>query len=171
MAITVKTTKTRLAQLLFMTILCWGFAPYCQYDASCKYDKETQFDKWIFNQAAVPILVVLGVFAIRATVRASKLRITGDEQTGITVNDKLPIHIPWEGMKIDASILAKKGYLYVHYKDPEGQDARLTLDEFRLDYFDELYAMIRSKLGLPDESGRDSEETSEPPPPDSPTTT
>ena len=169
MAITVKTTKTRLAQLLFMIILCWGFAPYCQWDALKTYDRETQFDKWAFNQGAVPILVVLGVFAIRATIKAFKLRITGDEQTGITVNDKPPI--PWDGMKIDASILAKKGYLYVHYQDPQGQDARLTLDEFRLDYFDELYAMIRSKLGLPDESGRDSEETSEPPPPDSPTTT
>lgn len=169
MTVIVKTTKTRLAQLLFMTILCWGFAPYCQYDASYKYDRETQFDKWVFNQGAVPVLVILGVFAIRATVKAFKLRIVADEQTGITINNKPPI--PWDGMKIDASILAKKGYLHLHYKDPDGNDARQTLDEFRLDYFDELYAMIRAKLGLPDESARESKDTPDTSPPESSETT
>ena len=151
MSLIVKSTRERVVKLSIATVLCLGFAAYCQYDASYKYTREEQAGTRKFNQFAVPVLIVFGVFALFFAVKAARLRIEADEETGISVNGRPPI--PWASITdIDTSILAKKGYLFLKYRDQQDREVTLKLDEFNLDYFDELYAMIRAKLGLPADS-------------------
>ncbi len=148
MALIVKSTRERLVKLYIVTVLCLGIAVWSWYDATYKYLGEEHAGTRKFNQAAVPVLIILGGFALFAAIKASRLRIEADEQTGISVSGKAPI--AWQAIEdLDTSALAKKGYLYVKYRDEKNELATLKLDENNLDFFDELYAMIRSKLGLP----------------------
>lgn len=152
MAVIVRTTRRRVAELSIITVLCFGLIPWCFYDAFYKMNMSESSKQ--FNLYAMPVLAIFGLLALRSAVKAFRLRIEADEQTGISLNGKPPI--PWDAIEVDAGALAKNGYLYINYKGPRGQPARFTLDEFRLDYFDELYTMIRNKLSLPDESARKS---------------
>ncbi len=156
MALIVKSTRERVVKLFIVTVLCFGFAAWCQYDALYKYDSEEKASKRRFNQGAVPVLIVLGGLVLFLAVRAAKLRIEADEQTGISINGRAAI--AWEAIEdIDTSALAKKGYLYIKYRKSPNESATLKLDEYNLDFFDELYAMIRAKLGLPQLAGAQSE--------------
>ncbi len=148
MALIVKSTKERVVKMWIATVVCFGFAAWCQYDALYKYDGPEKAGKRHFNQGAVPVLIVLGGLVLFLAVKAVKLRIEADEQTGISINGKEPIG--WDDIEdIDTSALAKKGYLYLKYRKSPDESATLKLDEYNLDFFDELYAMIRAKLGLP----------------------
>ena len=163
MALIVKSTKERVVKLFIVTVLCLGFAAWCQYDALYKYVGEEKAGKRRFNQGAVPVLVVLGIVALFYAIKAARFRIEADEQTGISINGRAAI--AWEAIEdIDTSALAKKGYLYIKYRKSPDESATLKLDEYNLDFFDELYAMIRAKLGLPELAGAQSE----PSPSDSP---
>ena len=145
MALIVKSTKERVVKLFVVGILCLGLTAWCWYDAEYKYIGEEHAGKRKFNQGAIPVLIILGALAMFGAVKASRLRIEADEQSGISVNGRSPIG--WEAIEdIDASALSKKGYLYLKYRDGQNKLATLKLDEYNLDFFDELYAMIRSKL-------------------------
>ena len=135
--------------LFIVTVLCFGFVPWCLYDA---FYKETMKESdRLFNLYAAPILAVLGLVALFFAIKAARLRIQADEQTGISFNGKEPI--PWDAIEdIDTSALAKKGYLYLKYRKSSGESETVKLDEYNLDFFDELYAMIRTKLALPQQS-------------------
>ena len=154
MSLIIKSTRERVVKLLIATVLCLGLAAWCGYDA---FYKETMKESSRqFNLYAVPVLAILGLAALFFAVKAARLRIEADEETGISVNGQPPI--PWASITdIDTSILAKKGYLFLKYRDQQDREATLKLDEFNLDYFDELYAMIRSKLGLPADSPQKSQ--------------
>ncbi len=166
MALIVKSTKERVVKLFIVTVLCFGFAAWCQYDALYKYDGPEKASKRRFNQGAVPVLIVLGGLVLFLAVRAVKLRIEADEQTGISINGRAAI--AWEAIEdIDTSALAKKGYLYIKYRKSPDESATLKLDEYNLDFFDELYAMIRTKLGLPELAGAQSEPSASDSPADS----
>ena len=159
MALIVKSTKERVVKLFIVTVLCLGFAAWCQYDALYKYVGEEKAGKRRFNQGAVPVLIVLGGLVLFLAVRAAKLRIEADEQTGISINGRAAI--AWEAIEdIDTSALAKKGYLYIKYRKSPDESATLKLDEYNLDFFDELYAMIRAKLGLPQQTSPQAEPSS-----------
>ena len=151
MALIVKSTRERVVKLFIATILCLGLSAWCWYDITYKYVGEEHDANRKFNTAAIPVLVVLGLIGLFYALKAARLRIEADEQTGISINGRPPI--TWDAIEdIDTSILAKRGYLFVKYRDPQDNLTTLKLDEFNLDYFAELYAMIRAKLGLPDES-------------------
>ena len=151
MSLIVKSTRERVVKMIIATVLCLGFAAYCQYDAWYKYTREEQTGDRLFNQYAVPVLIVLGLVALFFAVKAVRFRIEADEEAGISLNGQEPIS--WSSITdIDTSILAKKGFLFVKYRDSQDSQVTLKLDAFNLDYFDELYAMIRTKLGLPAES-------------------
>ncbi len=162
MSLIVRSTRERVVKLSIAAILCLGLAAWCWYDLKYKYigeeyttDSEKAFTRKS-NQVLGPGLALLGTVAIFFAIKAIRLRYEADEETGISVNGQPPI--PWSVVTdIDTSVLAKKGYLFVKYRDPQDQEATLKLDEFNLDYFDELYAMIRSKLGLPSDSPAESE--------------
>ena len=159
MALIVKSTRERVVKLFIVTLLCLGFAAWCWYDAKYKYIGEDKASKRRFNKGAVPVLIVLGALALFSAVKAAKLRIEADEQTGITVNSRAPI--AWDAIEdIDTSALAKKGYLYLKYRKSADELATLKLDEYNLDFFDELYAMILAKLGLPQQADTQSEPSS-----------
>ena len=146
MSLIVKSTRERVVKLSIATILCLGLAAWCWYDAF--YKESMEESSRLFNLYAIPVLIVLGVIALLFAIKAVRFRIEADEQTGISLNGQPPI--PWSSITdLDTSILSKKGYLFVKYRDPQDREASLKLDEFNLDYFDELYAMIRAKLGLP----------------------
>ena len=162
MALIVKSTSERVVKLFIVTVLCLGFALWCWYDLTYKYigkDYETQPDKIRtrkFNQGALPVMIILGGVALVFAVKAIRFRIEADEQSGLSVNGQTPI--AWEAIEdIDTSSLAKKGYLYVKYRKSPNESATLKLDEYNLDFFDELYAMIRVKLGLPEQAEAQSE--------------
>ena len=149
MSLIIKSTRERVAKLSIATILCFGLAAWCAYDAF--YKESMAESSRLFNLYAAPVLIVLGLVALFFAVKAVRLRIEADEETGIVLNGKPPI--PWSAITdIDTSILAKKGYLFVKYRDGQGSEVTLKLDAFNLDFFDELYAMIRAKLGLPADS-------------------
>jgi len=159
MALIVKSTRERVVKLFIGVILCLGLAIWCWYDARYKYTTEEQAGSRRFNQYAAPVLVIFGALALFFAIKALRLRIEADEQTGLSINGQSPI--AWNAIEdIDTSVLAKKGYLYVKYRDRQGQPAILKLDEFNLDYFDELYAMIRVKLGLPELAGSQTKSSS-----------
>ena len=161
MALIVKSTRERVVKLFIVTLLCFGFAAWCQYDALYKYDGPEKAGKRRFNQGAVPVLIVLGGFVLFLAVRAAKLRIEADEQTGISINGQEPI--AWDQIEnIDTSALAKKGYLYLKYRKSPDELVTLKLDEYNLDFFDELYAMIRAKLSLPTQPADKPESSSSP---------
>lgn len=154
MALIVKSTRERVAKLFIGTVLCFGLAVWCWYDVTYKYvgeDYETGSKAGTrkFNQTAIPVLAVLGGLVLFYAAKAARLRYEADEETGISINGRQPI--PWDAIQdIDTSALAKKGYLFVKYRTGPDQSAILKLDEYNLDFFDELYAMIRTKLGLPE---------------------
>ena len=164
MALIVKSTRERVVKLFIATVLCLGLAAWCWYDAF--YKESMKESSRQFNLYAIPVLIVLAVVGLFYALKAARLRIKADEQTGISVNSRPPI--PWDAIEdIDTSILAKRGYLFVKYRDPQNNSVTLKLDEFNLDYFDELYAMIRSKLGLPAEPQPPDKSEPSPPPPTS----
>ncbi len=154
MALIVKSTKERIVKLFIATVLCFGLASWCWYDYS--YKESMKESSRQFNLYAVPVLAVLGIIALFYAIRALRFRIEADEQTGISINGRAPI--AWNQIEnIDTSVLAKKGYLYLKYRTSSDESATLKLDEYNLDFFDELYAMIRAKLGLPQQSGPQAE--------------
>ena len=156
MALVVKSTKERVVKWLLATVLCIGLAGWCWYDAKYKYIGEEHESTRQFNERAIPVLLVLGIAALLHTIRVSRFRIEADEDSGISVNGREPIG--WGQIDgVDTEILAKKGYLFLKYRKSGGEEAALKLDEYNLDFFDELYAMIRGKLGLADESGGEDE--------------
>ncbi len=119
-----------------------------------------------FNLYAAPVLALLGLVALFFAIKAARFRIEADEQTGISVNGQEPI--TWDQIEsIDTSALAKKGYLYLKYRTSSAGSATLKLDEYNLDFFDELYTMIRAKLGLPQLADAQAEPSSASLPPDS----
>ncbi|MCK4849889.1 MAG: hypothetical protein KAT11_00990 [Phycisphaerae bacterium] len=149
MALILKSTKERVVKLFIATVLCFGLLLWCLYDAL--YKESMKESSRQFNLYAVPVLAVLGIIALFYAIRALRFRIEADEQTGISINGQAPI--AWDQIEdIDTSALAKKGYLYIKYRTSSGESATLKLDEYNLDFFDELYAMIRAKLGLPTQS-------------------
>ena len=163
MALIVKSTRERLVKLFIVAVLCLGLAVWSWYDATYKYIGEEHAGTRKFNQAAIPVLIILGALALVAAIKASRLRIEADEQTGISVSGQAPI--AWQAIEdLDTSALAKKGYLYVKYRDANNELATLKLDEYNLDFFDELYTMIRSKLGLPATEPQKSDSDPTPPP-------
>ncbi|NIA06943.1 MAG: hypothetical protein GWP14_04760 [Actinobacteria bacterium] len=154
MSLIVKSTRERVVKLSIATVLCFGLAVWCWYDAF--YKESMKESSRQFNLYAVPVLIVLGGVALFFAIKAVRFRIEADDQTGLSINGQAPI--PWSSITdIDTSILSKKGYLFVKYRDPQDREVSLKLDEFNLDYFDELYAMIRSKLSLPADSPVESE--------------
>ena len=154
MSLIIRSTRERVVKLSIATVLCLGLAAWCSYDAF--YKESMKESSRLFNLYAIPVLIILGGVALFFAIKAVRLRIEADEQTGITINSQPPI--PWSAITdIDTSILSKKGYLFVKYRDQQDREATLKLDEFNLDYFDELYAMIRSKLGLPADSPQKSQ--------------
>ena len=156
MSLIIRSTRERVVKLSIATVLCLGLGAWCGYDAF--YKESMKESSRLFNLYAIPVLIILSGVALFFAIKAVRLRIEADEQTGISLNGQPPI--PWSSITdIDTSILAKKGYLFVKYRDPQDHEATLKLDEFNLDYFDELYAMIRTKLGLP----TDSHDKSQPP--------
>ena len=157
MSLIVKSTRERVVKLSIATVLCFGFAAWCWYDVNYKYTSEEYKtdSKKIFtlksNQVLVPALAILGAVALFFAIKVTRIRYEADEETGISINGRTPI--PWASITdIDTSILAKKGFLFLKYRDQQDQEVTLKLDEFNLDYFDELYAMIRQKLSLPAET-------------------
>ena len=149
MALIIKSTRERVVKLFIVTVLCFGLVPWCWYDAF--YKESMKESSRQFNRYAIPVLIVLGILAIFYAIKAARLRIEADEQTGISINGKEPI--AWDAIEdIDTSALAKKGYLYLKYRKPSGESEIVKLDEYNLDFFDELYAMIRTKLALPQQS-------------------
>ncbi len=82
MALIVKSTRERVVKLFIVTVLCFGFAAWCQYDAKYKYVGEEKASKRRFNQGAVPVLIVLGIVALFYGIKAARFRIEADEQTG-----------------------------------------------------------------------------------------
>lgn len=169
MVLLVRSTKERIVKLFIVVVICFGFAFWCWYDVTYKYigeEYQTDSKKALTrksNQVLIPIMIVLGSVAVHFARKAASLRIEADEQTGITINGQAPI--TWDAIEdIDTSVLAKKGYLYVKYRKSPDELVTLKLDEYNLDFFDELYAMIRTKLGLPELAGAQSES----PPSDSP---
>ena len=160
MALIVKSTRERVVKLFIATVLCFGLAGWCWYDATYKYVGEDHAQNRKVNTAAIPVFAVLGLAALVFAVKAARLRIEADEQAGINVNGRNLI--TWDAIEdIDTSVLSKRGYLYVKYRDRENRSATLKLDEFNLDYFAELYAMVRAKLGLPESGGSQAESSSE----------
>ncbi len=154
MALIIKSTKERVVKLFIVTVVCFGLVPWCWYDAFYKEGMKQSSRQ--FNRYAIPVLIVLGIIALFYAIRAARFRIEADEQTGISVNGRAPI--AWAQIEnIDTSALAKKGYLYLKYRTSSGESATLKLDEYNLDFFDELYTMIRAKLGLPQQTGPQSE--------------
>jgi len=146
MAVVIKSTKERIVKLFIATVLCFGLASWCLYDYL--YKESMKESSRQFNLYAVPVLIVLGIVALFFAIRAVRFRIEADEQTGISVNGQEPI--AWDQIEnIDTSVLAKKGYLYIKYRKSPDESATQKLDEYNLDFFDELYAMIRAKLSLP----------------------
>ncbi len=145
-------------------MLCFGLVAWCWYDAF--YKESMKESSRQFNLYAIPVLIVLGILALFYALKAARVRIEADEQTGISINGKEPI--AWDAIEdIDTSALAKKGYLYLKYRKSSGESEIVKLDEYNLDFFDELYAMIRAKLGLPQQSGPQAESSSASLPPDS----
>ncbi len=164
MALVIKSTKERIVKLFIATVLCFGLVPWCLYDAL--YKESMKESSRQFNLYAVPVLIVLGMIALFYAIKAARFRIEADEQTGISINGRAAI--AWDQIEdIDTSALAKKGYLYLKYRKPSGESATLKLDEYNLDFFDELYAIIRAKLGLPELAGAQSESPPASLPPDS----
>lgn len=154
MSLIVKSTRERVVKMAIATVLCFGLGAWCAYDAFYKEGMKESSRQ--FNLYAIPVLIIFGLLALAAAVKAAKYRIEADEQTGIIINGKPPI--PWSAISdIDTSILAKKGYLFVKYRDGQDSETTLKLDAFNLDFFDELYAMIRAKLNLPEESSDESQ--------------
>ena len=154
MALIVKSTKERVVKLFIATVLCFGFAVWCWYDAF--YKESMKESSRQFNLYAAPILIVLGIIALFYAIRAARFQIEADEQSGISVNGQAAIS--WDTIEdIDASTLAKKGYLYIKYRKSADELATLRLDDYNLDFFEELYAMIRTKLSLPEQGGAQSE--------------
>ncbi len=154
MALIVKSTSERVVKLFIVTVLCLGFAVWCWHDAF--YKERMKESSRQFNLYAFPVMIVLGVVALVFAVKATRFRIEADEQSGISVNGQTPI--AWEAIEdIDTSALAKKGYLYVKYRKSPNESDTLKLDEYNLDFFDELYTMIRAKLGLPEQAEAQSE--------------
>ena len=159
MSLIVKSTRERVVKMAIATVLCLGLAAWGAYDYL--YKEGMKESSRLFNLYAIPVLIVLGLIALRSAVRATRYRIEADEQNGIIINGKPPI--PWSAITdIDTSILAKKGYLFVKYSH-EDSETTLKLDAFNLDFFDELYAMIREKQGLPAESSAQATDESPPP--------
>ena len=159
MALIVKSTRERVVKLFIATVLCFGLASWCWYDATYKYVGQEDAKNRKINTAAIPVFTVLGLAALVFAVKAARLRIESDEQAGISVNGRDPI--AWDTIEeVDTSVLSKRGYLYVKYRDRENSSATLKLDEFNLDYFAELYAMIRAKLGLPESDGPQTDSSS-----------
>lgn len=154
MALIIKSTKERVVKLFIVTVLCFGLVPWCLYDY---FHKETMTESSRqFNLYAAPVLAVLGLIALFFAIRAARVRIEADEQSGISINGREPIG--WDAIEdIDTSALAKKGYLYLKYRKSSGELETVKLDEYNLDFFDELYAMIRDKLGLPQQEGPQAE--------------
>ena len=172
MALIVRSTRERVVKLFIVTVLCFGFAAWCWHDVTYKYigDEYKTEPKKAFtrksNVVLIPFLLVLGGVAVFFATKAARLRIEADEQTGITVNAQTPI--AWDAIEdIDTSALAKKGYLYLKYRKSPDELATLKLDEYNLDFFDELYTMIRAKLGLPQQAGAQSESSPSDSPADS----
>lgn len=162
MPLLVKSTKERVVKLFIVVVLCFGFAFWCWYDVSYKYigeEYQTDSKKALTrksNQVLIPVMIVLGTVAVYFAKKAACLRIEADEQSGISINGQAPI--PWDAIEdIDTSNLAKKGYLYIKYRKSPDELATLKLDEYNLDFFAELYTMIRAKLGLPELAGAQSE--------------
>ncbi len=154
MALIIKSTRERVVKLFIVTVLCFGLAAWCWYDAF--YKESMKESSRQFNLYAIPVLIVLGILALFYALKAARVRIEADEQTGISINGKEPIG--WDAIEdIDTSVLAKKGYLYLKYRKSSGESEIVKLDEYNLDFFDELYAMIRAKLGLPQQSGPQAE--------------
>ena len=154
MALIIKSTRERVVKLFIVTVLCFGLVPWCWYDAF--YKESMKESSRQFNRYAIPVLIVLGILAIFYAIKAARLRIEADEQNGISINGKEPIS--WDAIEdIDTSALAKKGYLYLKHRKPSGESEIVKLDEYNLDFFDELYAMIRTKLALPQQSGPQTE--------------
>ena len=144
MALIINSTRERVVKLFIVTVLCFGLVPWCAYDAFVK-EGVTESTRQ-FNLYAIPVLIVFGILALFYAIKAARVRIEADEQTGISINGKEPI--AWDAIEdIDTSALAKKGYLYLKFRKPSGESEIVKLDEYNLDFFDELYAMIRTKLG------------------------
>ena len=162
MALIVKSTKERVVKLFIATALCLGFAFWCWYDVTYKYigpEYQTNSKKAFTrksNEVLIPVLIVLGGVAAFFAIKAARLRIEVDEQTGISVNGQTAI--AWDAIEdVDVSALAKKGYLYIKYRKSADELATLKLDDYNLDFFEELYAILRSKLSLPEQGESQSE--------------
>ena len=133
MALIVKSTKERVVKLSIATVLCFGLAVWCWYDAF--YKESMKESSRLFNLYSIPVLIILAGVALFFTIRAARLRIEADEQIGISINGRAAI--AWEKIEdIDTSELAKKGYLYLKYNDQQGRPAtlksRVTINQRRL---------------------------------------
>ncbi len=84
MSLIIKSTRERVVKLSIATILCFGLAAWCAYDAF--YKESMEESSRLFNLYAIPVLIVLGVIALLFAIKAVRFRIEADEQTGISLN-------------------------------------------------------------------------------------
>ena len=139
-------TKDPAVRWFIFAAMMLGFAAWTIYDHYImgKYPYPEPYElnpymKYLFNHYAAYLLIPPGLIGVVLGARQLMRKLTADAE-GIAYGRT---EVPWDAIKrLDASQLAEKGILVVHY----GDGGALKLDSWKCQNFKQLVALVESKV-------------------------